>query len=212
MAIIFDLDGTLANSVRYHAKLLRIAIKEKFGINVPFSLMVRIARYPYSAMLDKINQTLQTNLTMEDFKQIHEIKLQLMQKYPPNFRMFFGANNLLIALKELKVRTAIATSLSSQELMLYSYLNLPDYVDVIVHTEMTREKPDPYVLFEGLRALGSRPDRSVYIGDSVVDYYAAQNAGMDFIGMYNKELPDPKFFSYSKLSNYLLEHLEKYKD
>ncbi len=211
MAVIFDLDGTIVNSTRYHAKLIRIALKE-MGINVSFPLMLKIVRYPYSTMVEKLNSALNTNLTLEDMKKIHKRKLELMQKYPPNFKMFFGANTLLINLKGLNVRTAIATSLSTFELSLYSYLNLSDYVDVIMHSQINHEKPDPYVLEESIKALGSSASKSVYIGDSIVDYYAARNIGMDFIGMYNKELPSPKFFNYNELSRYLLANIEKYRE
>ncbi len=55
------------------------------------------------------------------------------------------------------------------------------YFDIIVSTRMFKApKPHPLGLLEILRLLGAKKDRTLYIGDTLLDYQAAKNAGVDF--------------------------------
>ncbi|MDR2929535.1 MAG: HAD-IA family hydrolase [Propionibacteriaceae bacterium] len=53
----------------------------------------------------------------------------------------------------------------------------------IAHEDVDAHKPDPAPLLAAAIKLGATPDHVVYVGDAVVDIQAAHNAGMDSVGV-----------------------------
>jgi pyrophosphatase PpaX len=98
---------------------------------------------------------------------------------------FAGMGDLLADLRRAGAGVAAATSKrrdSAGEALRLTGLDA--YLDVLVTLEDTDEhKPDPAPLLLAVDRLGGTPSRAVYVGDAVVDVQAARRAGMAAVGV-----------------------------
>jgi phosphoglycolate phosphatase-like HAD superfamily hydrolase len=93
-----------------------------------------------------------------------------------------GTVDLLKQLKKGKKAVAMLTDADSYIVLKgVSYHNIEDYFDIIVSTRMFKAvKPSPLGLVEVLRLLKAKKSRTVYIGDTLLDYEVAKKVGVDF--------------------------------
>lgn len=204
LALLFDLDGTLADSIA----LLLASFHHTFdsrgvarptddqwiaGIGTPLISQMR----QFARDEDEAQQMI---LTYRAFQKVHHDEM---------LREFEGVGETLALLKGRRHPTALVTS-KSNELAhrALDWLRLADYVDVVVGMDSTdRHKPDPAPVFHALRALGAEPGGALFLGDSPHDIAAGNAAGVISVAA----LWGP--FSRTVLSgarpNYLLEHIRE---
>lgn len=91
-------------------------------------------------------------------------------------------NNLEYVLKRLKFRKAIVASKSKSSLK-PELGKIIRFFEVVVTREDTKKhKPNPEPLLLACKKLEIEPEEAIYVGDTIIDYQAAKNAGMNFIG------------------------------
>ena len=91
-----------------------------------------------------------------------------------------GAEKVLTS---LNMKKAIVTSVAEPYLrrILKGFV---DYFNVIITQELTeKHKPNPEPLLLACQKLNIKPEEAVYVGDRIIDFETAKNAGMDFIGI-----------------------------
>ena len=95
MAIIFDLDGTLVNSLNIHASSVKQGIDRVVGDGrVSYSFVRRNIRYPSSFLFKLIKNNLKINLSKEDEESILNEKRRVMSKTGlRGVRLFSGVND-----------------------------------------------------------------------------------------------------------------------
>lgn len=102
--------------------------------------------------------------------------------------LFEGVNSLLSRLHKKNVFVGIATAASlamlKEEL---AFSGLSPFIDVIKTPDHTLCKPAPDMLNEIMAEVGAEKVDTLMIGDSRCDFEAAQNAGIDFIGIHLRE-------------------------
>lgn len=101
--------------------------------------------------------------------------------------LFPGAAELLRALKNAGVRTAIvSTKPGSTIRSIFSHQGLEGLPDLIVGgDEVQRAKPDPEGLDLALERLGLRSERVLFCGDTIIDAATAQAGGCGFCAVLN---------------------------
>ncbi len=101
-----------------------------------------------------------------------------------NTRPYDGIPELLRALRESGVKTAVSTNKSHTEAVSLAGTFFPGLFDMSLgDREGQRRKPAPDGVFEIMRSLGVPKERTVYIGDSDVDIMTAKNANIDLISV-----------------------------
>jgi phosphoglycolate phosphatase len=111
-------------------------------------------------------------------------------------RPYPGVVDCLQDLKQAGVKLGICTNKPSEAARaICKTLGLADYFEVIAGAEPGQpKKPDARPLLDCIAALGGTADRSIYVGDSAVDFHTARNARVRFHfftgGYLNSELPD----------------------
>ncbi|HVI42752.1 MAG TPA: HAD-IA family hydrolase, partial [Anaerovoracaceae bacterium] len=101
-------------------------------------------------------------------------------KFTDLINVFPGILELLEELKARGYKTGIVTSRLSAttEIGLKKY-DMAKYFDAIVTCDDTdKHKPDPEPVYIALERLGSKPEESIMIGDSMFDILCAKNAGV----------------------------------
>jgi HAD superfamily hydrolase (TIGR01549 family) len=183
-ALLFDIDGTLVDSVDLHARAWQEAF-EHFGKRIPFGDI----RFQIGKGGD---QLMQEFLTPEELrergKELEDYRSDLYKrKYFPEVRAFPRVRELFQELLKRKLRIALASSAKGDELERYK--EIAGVADLI-HAETSaddaeRSKPHPDIFEAALRQLGPgiHKDRVYVIGDSPWDAIAAGRLGVRTIGV-----------------------------
>lgn len=176
-AVIFDLDGTLLNTLEDLKDSTNYAL-QKFGFPqrtldevrsfVGNGLRMLIVRaVPADTEDAVINAVLQT------------MKLHYAENYHNKTRPYDGIEALLARLKAEGYPMAIVSNKADLVVALLRKLYFDTLIPVAVgETEGVLRKPAPDMVIEGLRRLGLPGANAVYVGDSEVDLQTARNAGL----------------------------------
>jgi pyrophosphatase PpaX len=200
-AILFDVDGTLVDSIDLIVQGLSDTFHEFAG------------RRPDEAeILGKIGRPLRSQLLDYSVMSPSQEQVEAMTSFAINRfedlkhleRHFPAAVETLRYVHQQGIKTALVTSKSRVELEAFlTRFDSSGYVDAIVTaSDVAHPKPDPESAFRACELLGVAPRRAAMIGDSVFDIRCANGAGLTSIavgyGAANpdtllKELPDLYF-------------------
>ncbi len=189
-AIIFDIDGTLLDSVDQHAEAWRQAF-DQFGYSFPFPEI----RYQIGKGGDKL---LEAFLTPEQIhqqgKQIEKFRAELFKKkFLQNCEPFPGVTELFEKIRQDGRKIALASSASRDEAANYEkLLNIKGLSNVVVtKDDVENSKPDPDVLAVARKKLGDfSASECVFVGDTPHDASAAEKDQMKMIGVLCGGFPE----------------------
>jgi HAD superfamily hydrolase (TIGR01509 family) len=182
-AFLFDLDGTLIDSVYQHVIAWRTALSR---LNIDLSVW-RIHRRIgmsgglfVSALLRETGRTLSSDdVAMLQVWHGEEYLAQI-----DSVRPLPGAAELLATLTERKVPWAIATSsYHNTAVRALGMLGLPPDAPLVTRDMVAHAKPDPDLFLAAAAMLGIEPRHAFVVGDSVWDLLAARRAGSLGIGV-----------------------------
>jgi len=182
-AVIFDVDGTLVDSVDLHAQAWVEAFA-KFGKQVGFSAV----RSQIGKGGDQLLPVFLTAKERAQFgDQLEDFRTELfMREKLSQVRPFPQVRALFQALAERGIRRVLATS--GKRAQLEHHVKLCEIADLVdaatVREDADRSKPAPDVFVAALGKLG-RPDpaRVLCVGDTPYDAIAAGRAGLRTLGV-----------------------------
>jgi len=183
-AIIFDIDGTLLDSVDLHAEAWQEAFRH-FGYNFPFQKI-------RSQIGKGGDQLLPVFLSPEEVKarakEIQDFRGRLFkEKYLSRVKPFPGVRELFLKIKAHEQRLALASSAKGDELKDFERIaHIEDLVEVRTSsTDAKRSKPHPDIFEAALAHLPEtiRREEVVVVGDSPHDAEAAGKAGLRTVGV-----------------------------
>jgi HAD superfamily hydrolase (TIGR01549 family) len=181
-AAIFDLDGTLLDSVDLHALAWHEAMK-RFGHDVSFEQ----ARSQIGKGGDKlIPHFLTADAQRDHGKEMEEWRgKRFKSEYLQLVRPFTAVPDLLRRVKDAGVRIAVASSAKKDELEKYlDIAGIGDLVDVTTSSDDVEEsKPAPDIFEAVLKKLGVEGPDAVAIGDTPYDAEAAGKAKIASVGV-----------------------------
>lgn len=181
-AAIFDVDGTLLDSVDLHALAWHEAMVE-FGHHVSFEQ----ARSQIGKGGDKlIPHFLSADAQREHGKEMEEWRgKRFKSEYLPLVRPFSAVPHLMRRVRDAGLRIAVASSAKKDELDKYlDIAGIADLVNVTTSADDVEEsKPAPDIFEVVLEKLNIGGDEAVAIGDTPYDAEAAGKAGVQTIGV-----------------------------
>ena len=182
-AFLFDLDGTLVDSVYQHVIAWQEALAD---CGVPLSVWRIHRRIGMSGglFLDALQRETERLLDSETLERLSALHAEFYLRRASGVVALPGAISLLRNLHERSVPFAIATSgkrvTASSALEL---LGLPEGTVVVTRDLVERAKPDPDLFLAAAELLGVEPRHSFVVGDSIWDLLAAQRAGSLGVGL-----------------------------
>jgi len=145
-AVLFDWDGTLADTRRVIVNTFQKAVLEIIGIDVSAEFIERRIGTGAAQTFKEILQSANKPATDTIVKRLLSKKIEFEISMSDNVKLFPGARQLLEALQG-KVRTALASMnncLVIEELL--DKMNIRDFFEVILTVEeVTKFKPDPEI-------------------------------------------------------------------
>lgn len=182
-AFLFDLDGTLVDSVYLHVLAWHEAL-EKAGKRLSVWRIHRRVGMSGGLLVNALVRETGGAVTHEEAALLQKWHAEAFLKFMPQVRPLPGAVVLLNRLAALAIPYAIATSgireYADASLRL---LGVPPEVPVITREEVRRAKPDPDLFLAAAARLGVKPYDSVVVGDSVWDLLAARRARALGVGL-----------------------------
>jgi HAD superfamily hydrolase (TIGR01549 family) len=182
-AFLFDLDGTLVDSVYQHVLAWREAL-EAGGIQLAVWRIHRQIGMSGGLFVNALARETGRTLSAEEAERIHEVHGEAFKRYSSQVRPLPGAEELLNYLTDVGVPWAIATSgrLESARLSL-RLLGISEDVPIITRDLVRHAKPDPDLFLAAAEKLGIAISDSVVVGDSIWDLLAARRARALGVGL-----------------------------
>lgn len=183
IAFLFDLDGTLVDSVYQHVLAWREATQAA-GIELPVWRIHRQIGMSGGLMLQALWRETGRPVSKEDAERIQRVHAEVYAKQAPSLRVLPGAQELLDTLTAARVPYAIATSgrLQSAQHAL-KLLKLPSGTPVVTRDQVKRAKPDPDLFLAAAEQLNMPIAKCIVVGDSVWDLLAARRATALGVGL-----------------------------
>jgi HAD superfamily hydrolase (TIGR01549 family) len=182
-AYLFDLDGTLIDSVYQHVLAWREAL-EAGGIHLAVWRIHRQIGMSGGLFVNALAREVGREVSPEEAEEIHRVHGEAFKKYASQVRPLPGASELLSYLTKAGVPWAIATSgrLQSASLSLH-LLGINDDVPIITRDMVKHAKPDPDLFLAAADKLGIGITDAVVVGDSIWDLLAARRARALGVGL-----------------------------
>ena len=182
-AFLFDLDGTLVDSVYQHVLAWREAL-EAGGIRLSVWRIHRRIGMSGGLFINALLRETGGEVNEEQVKRIQRVHKEAYARLVSQVRPLPGARELLAHLTKMGVPWAIATSgrLESARPNI-DMLDVPSGVPVITRDQVEHAKPDPDLFLAAADRLGVAIGDSVVVGDSVWDLLAARRARALSVGL-----------------------------
>jgi HAD superfamily hydrolase (TIGR01549 family) len=182
-AFLFDLDGTLVDSVYQHVLAWREAL-EAGGIHLAVWRIHRQIGMSGGLFINALLRETGHSVSREEAERLQQIHGEAFRRYASQVRPLPGAQELLSYLTKAGVPWAIATSgrLESANLSL-RLLEISDDVPIVTRDLVRHAKPDPDLFLAAADKLGVDISDSVVVGDSIWDLLAARRARALGVGL-----------------------------
>jgi beta-phosphoglucomutase-like phosphatase (HAD superfamily) len=213
-AFIFDLDGTLVDTVYAHVVAWQQALEESGFVIDGWRIHRRIGMSG-GLFTRAVAREIGRPLTMEEQTRLSRRHGELFLELLPVRRPLTGAPGLLRRLYEGGVPFGIATSGVHPEIdASLAVLGVPPGVIVIDRGDVLRAKPEPDLFLACQERMGVRREDCYVVGDAVWDLLAARRAGMLSVGLLSGGYGEDELISAGAFRVYrdaqeLLESLDE---
>lgn len=209
-AIIFDLDGVLVDTAKYHyLAWRRLADELKIDYSVEDNERLKgVSRIQSLEIILEIgNVTLDGNTKIQLAQKKNNWYVDFISKLTPE-DILPGVIDFLKCTKASGLKIALGSASKNSMLILHK-LNLTDYFDAIIDgTKVSKAKPDPEVFLRGAEALNVLPCECIVFEDAESGVEAAINAGMHCIGIGSHDILKKANLVFSGFNDITLDKLE----
>jgi len=203
-AVIFDMDGTLIDSIDIYFEIVEIALKRLELPQVSRKKILDAAEtgdFNWDLILPDEVKNKKDEIIAAAWEVINEIAPQM---FAENIELIRGADTILQNISASIPKIGLVTSTQRQYLKNKMQPLKSAGVDklfevIITSDDVANRKPDPDPLIECAKRLDVNPGKCVYVGDTRTDMQAGKAAGMRTVGVLtgfddhdalNQEMPD----------------------
>jgi len=182
-AFLFDLDGTLVDSVYQHVLAWRAAL-EDVGIALSVWRIHRRIGMSGGLFINALLRETEAGVTDEQITRIRTLHASAYSELAGQVRPLPGARELLATLTAAGVPWAIATSGRWETAgPVIGTLGVPEGVPIVTRDQVLHAKPDPDLFVTAAERLGVNIEHSIVVGDSIWDLLAARRARALGVGL-----------------------------
>ena len=171
--VVFDVDGTLADTEESVLSSLAQIVQEKTGKTLPQNELEFALGIPGKDALEKLGICSQATL---------DRWCHVAASFKSTISVFPGLLEVIAKLADSGCNLGIVSSRARDEYAEeIAPLGFDTYFEHIILVEDTTEhKPAPAPILEYLRRTGANPNNVIYVGDTVYDEQCATSAGVNF--------------------------------
>ena len=191
--IIFDMDGTIVDSLPYHYEAWKIFFNE----NKVENFSEKLNEYKGGGTLDLMRTVYGNQYSKKELKKMSEDKEKIFRKiYKGEIKQILGFKKFLDELKSKDIMVGLASNAIRKNVsMIINELEIYDYFDsIICGNEVINGKPNPEMFNETIDRFNINKDECLIFEDSLEGVLAAKNSGVKVIGITssssNKVLKD----------------------
>lgn len=207
-AVIFDLDGTLIDSMwLWHT--IDIEYLNRFGLKPPKDLSSAIEGMSYTETAIYFKERFNISDSVEKIKEDWDNMSHDM--YCTQVSLKAGVKWFLDYLKNKKIKMAIATSNRySLAIDVLKAKGISEYFETIITSGMVGQgKPNPDVYLEAAKQLNVSTDKCIVFEDVVQGIMAGKNAGMKVVAVYD-EASSKTTEEKKRLADYYVESIDEF--
>jgi phosphoglycolate phosphatase-like HAD superfamily hydrolase len=189
-AVIFDIDGTLVDSVDLHARAWQETFKH-FGKEIPYNEV----RHQIGKGGDQLMPVFFSKEKLDEKgSEMEKYRGELFKRdYLPQVRAFPRVRELFLRIREDGKRLALASSAKEDELK--TYKKIADIEDLVEEEtsadDADKSKPHPDIFEAALESLGDiKAHEAIVIGDTPYDAEAAGKINLQTIGVLCGGFPE----------------------
>lgn len=173
--LIFDLDGTLADTMPIHYIAWKNAAA-RYGIEFSPELFSRLAGIPLYPTVEKLNEIFGLRIDPQEMGDLKEEEFESNMHLTPEIKIVTE----LVRTHHGKIPMAVGTGGSRRlSLKTLGIIGLSEYFDILVTSEdVTHFKPHPETFLRCAEKMGIHPSECQVFEDGVLGIQAAQMAGM----------------------------------
>ncbi|NPA38337.1 MAG: HAD-IA family hydrolase [Candidatus Nanohaloarchaeota archaeon] len=210
-AVVFDLDGTLIESVPQYVNAFKQALKA-------YGFEKEAEKHNIARLLGKpsydIIKILLPNKEEETIKQVHKkfLEITTSEEFRKSIELKPSAHEILSFLKKRKIKLFILSGSGKKNLDYFlERFKIKHYFIEVVHGEMEfKRKPDPEALHYLMKKHDLKKEEVLYVGDGELDYLLAKNAEVRFIGVRSEVIDEEFAIKHKHALIYCLEELKRY--
>jgi HAD superfamily hydrolase (TIGR01509 family) len=177
-ALIFDLDGTLVDTVYAHVLAFQLAFAES-GIPIEAWRIHRHIGMSGDLLTEAVTRDSGLKASPQKLEAIEKRHSKLLHKLLPKPQPLPGAVQLLKDLRRKGILHGIATSGKPAEMKLaLQDLHLSEDTVLVNRKDAAQAKPEPDLFLECQKRLGVLPHECYVVGDAIWDVLAGRRAGM----------------------------------
>ena len=182
--IIFDLDGTLADTMDDLKTAVNATLtKLGYETRAKFELL----NFINNGSRELIRRSLPTAVQSENFiiDSAHSLFFEEYEKcFCEKTRAYTGINEALLTLKQNKFKLGVLSNKPDKFVrVIVSTLFGENTFDFVMGKSDFPHKPDPSSALYVAKELGVKPHKCIFVGDSDIDMFTAENADMRSIGV-----------------------------
>jgi HAD superfamily hydrolase (TIGR01509 family) len=182
-ALLFDLDGTLIDSVYQHVLAWQEALTA-FGIDLAVWKIHRRIGMSGGLFVSALARETRTALSPGEARDLAMAHAEAFGRRRDTVRALPGARELLAALTAEQVPWAIATSgLARSARPALTLLGLPEDTPLVTRDQVRHAKPDPDLFLAAADLIGVQIEQAIVVGDSIWDLLAARRARALGVGL-----------------------------
>ena len=181
---LFDLDGTLVDSVYQHVLAWKEALDQE-GIELSVWRIHRKIGMSGGLFTNQLLRETGGEISAERVDRLRRLHAEAYRRHVAQVRPLPGARELLAALTDAGIPWAIATSgrMETAALNLAALGVDPDRTPVVTRDQVKYAKPDPDLFLAAAERLGGPIETAVVVGDSIWDMLAARRCRALGVGL-----------------------------
>ncbi len=182
--VIFDLDGTLLNTIGDLAACCNTTLEKH---DLPTHSDEDYNAFVGNGIMRLVERAIPEELRTEEL--VAEVRKDFVELYTENIAIhttpYTGVTELLKRLTKQGIEVAIASNKFQAGCVKLAKHYFPEvrFVAVLGQRPGIALKPDPYIIRDIMQLSSYTPDRILFVGDSGVDMMTAAAAGVDSVGV-----------------------------
>ena len=180
--LIFDLDGTLIDSIKDITTAVNLALNEYGFDEVSLDFVRKNTGKGFRILIQDSLPEVKDDKLIDEITELYTIKYS--EHYKDETKAYKGIKETLKALQDKGIKLAVNSNkkdLYTKNLMKKIFPNI-NFISVYGEREGIKNKPDPTTANEIIEKMGLKKEEVLYVGDSEVDIKTSKNANLKSIG------------------------------